>query len=129
MSEELKKLIEIKDAVDTIQETISELSEQIGRLHESVTGVQDGPGGREAPYSLTDIGNMLAGLHIVFEPQFRAKAFEFFNEEADRQKKHGDDKNELAEALIKGAASYRLGVLPGMRNRLYEQWKAQRSME
>jgi hypothetical protein len=60
---------------ETIQNILSDQSEQIGRLHESVTGVQDGPGGREPPNSNVDIGNMLAALHIIFEPQLKAKAF------------------------------------------------------
>ncbi len=111
---------------ETIQTILSDQSEQIGRLHESVTGVQGGPGGSEAPFSLADIGCMLAGLHIIFEPQLKAKAFELFDEEANRLKMEGQDKGEFAEIPIKMAASIQLGVLPRTLTRFYQEWKTLR---
>jgi hypothetical protein len=144
MSKEMEKLDEILDAVQegvkqvrealseevqTVQTMVSELSEQTGRLHESATGVQDGPGGREAPYSLVDIGNMLAALHLIFEPKLKEKAFELFNEEYEHCKARGDTTSELAQECIKMAASHRLGVLPGMQDRFYKEWKTQQPMK
>jgi len=129
MSKEPEKLDEILDAVQEGVKMVSDLSEQIGRLHESATGVEDGPGGREAPYSLTDIGNALAALHIIFEPKLKEKAFELFNEEYEHCKARGDTTSELAQEGIRMAAGYRLGVLPGMQNRFYQEWKTQQSMK
>jgi hypothetical protein len=129
MSKEPEKLDEIPDAVQAVQTTVSDLSEQIGRLHESATGVEGGPGGREAPYSLTDIGNMLAALHIIFEPQLKAKAFELLDEENEHCRARGDNTSELAQAGIRMAVSHRLSLLPGKQDQFYQEWKTQQSMK
>jgi hypothetical protein len=129
MSKGTEKLDEIIDAVQNVQEMVSHLSEQIGRLHESATHAEVGPGGREAPYSLPDIGNMLAALHIIFEPQLKAKAFEILDGEYEHAKARRDVSSELVQAALMVALIHRLGVLPGTLDRFYKEWKTQRSMK
>jgi hypothetical protein len=118
----------IQDTAETIQEMISDQTEQIGRFHDEVTGVEGGPGGRFAQYSLADIGNMLAALHGIFEPQLKAKAFEAFDRmsESLKARRIGSDPQaaELADEIIRTSA---IGLLPGMAARFHQEWKTQQS--
>ena len=100
---------------ETIQETVTDLSNQIGRLREDVTGVVCGPGEMEAPYSLLDIGNMLAALYVTFEPQIKAKAFQLFDEVAKR----------IHAGEEKGSAWMEVGIPPAMHERFYAEWLIQ----
>ena len=112
---------------EIIQEMITNLPQQIARLHDEVTGVDGGSGGQEAPYSLEDIGNMLRGLQLIFETQLKAKAFELFDEAAEYYPEWEKSKSTSGEVLLQLIAGPELGVLSDMRKRFYQEWKTQRS--
>jgi hypothetical protein len=115
---------QILEGFGTTHDMLSDQSEQISGLYESVTGVQDGPGGREAPYSLVDIGNMLVALLGVFEPHIKAKAFEVFDKVAEDFKK--EPPTLIESHYINTFANYYLGIPVGMQKRFYEEWERQR---
>jgi hypothetical protein len=126
----LDSIEQLNDRQDTTQEMLSDLSEQIGRLHEAVTGVEGGSGGTFAPHSLEDIGKMLRGLQLISEPQLRAKAFQLFDLEATHIRKieRFEKQDEtLFAAALKIAVDAKLGLSAEMLDRFYREWKTQRS--
>jgi hypothetical protein len=126
----LDSMEQMNDRLDTFEEMLLDQSEQIGRLHESVTGVEGGPGGTFPPYCLADIGEMLRGLQLIFEFQLKAKAFEIFDLEANQVKQFqgffNDQEGTFAEVL-KSAVVKKMGLSHSVLERFYAEWKTLRS--
>jgi cell division septum initiation protein DivIVA len=106
------------DRVDILQTGVTDLQEQIVRLREEITGFDS----RHSPScSLDEIGGMLKGWQVVFEPQYKMKAFELFDAYPDYS---GKEPSAAAFDMLVHAAQAAtvLGVPPYLSQEWFVEW-------